>query len=159
MYGLTLIMQSHSALVMTLFFSEIRSNAFLMTLSRHLIDYEVFLVGYMGYTIEEVASVNLSQDHKICVLKMLSLWRCKDGQERVKTVEELLSAMKDVLQRGPYKVLESLIRGKCTECYTKKILEVLCVNICKTPRIRATNIFIIIFFMNLCSIMAHNLVL
>ena len=85
-----------------------------MTLSRQLIEYEVFLVGYMGYTIEEVTSVNLSQDHKICVLKMLSLWRCKDGQDGVKTVEELLSALKIVLQRGSYKVLESVINGKCS---------------------------------------------
>ena len=68
----------------------------------------------MGYTIEEVTSVNLSQDYKICVLKMLSLWRCKDGQVGVKTVGELLSALKDVLQRGPYKVLVNAIRGKCS---------------------------------------------
>ena len=86
-----------------------------MTLSRQLVDYEIFLVGYMDYNIEEVSSVNLSKDHKICVLKMMSLWRCKDGQGGVKTVGELLSVLKYVLQRGPYKVLENLIRGKCTK--------------------------------------------
>ena len=90
-----------------------------MTLSNQLEDYDTFLVGYMGYTMEEVrTSMHLSQDHKICVLKMLSLWRCKDGQDGVKTVEELLSALKDVLQRGPYKVLDNLIRGKYTKCCT-----------------------------------------
>ena len=91
------------------------SNVQLASLSRQLFDYEIFLVGYMGYTLDEVTSVNLSQDYKICVLKMLSLWRCKDRQDGVKTVEELLSALKDVLQRGPYKVLENVIGGKsCT---------------------------------------------
>ena len=85
-----------------------------MTLSRQLIDYEVFLVGYMGYTIEEVTRVNLSQDHKICVLKMLSLWRCKDGHDRVKTVGQLLFALKSVLQRGPYRALDNVINGKCS---------------------------------------------
>ena len=85
-----------------------------MNLSKQLEDYDSFLVGYMGYTMEEVrASMYLNLDHKICVLKMLSLWRCKDGQDKVKTVEELLSVLKDVLQRGPYKVLEKVIRGKC----------------------------------------------
>ena len=85
-----------------------------MNLSKQLEDYNNFLVGYMGYTMEEVrASMYLSQDHQICVLKMLSLWRCKDGQGGVKTVEELLSVLKDVLQRGPYNVLENVIRGKC----------------------------------------------
>ena len=107
-------MQFYCALVITFFFfSEIPSNVFLMTLARQLIDYEIFLVGHMGYTIEKVTSVNLSQDHKICVLKMLSLWRCKDGQDEVKTVGKLLSALKSVLQRGPYKVLENVIDGKC----------------------------------------------
>ena len=67
----------------------------------------------MGYTLEEVTSVNLSQDYKICVLKMLSLWRCKDGQGGVKTVGDLLSALKDVLQRGRYKLLDKVIGGKC----------------------------------------------
>ena len=84
-----------------------------MNLSKQLEDYDSFLVGYMGYIMEEVtSSMYLIQDHKICVLKMLSLWRCKDGQDGVKTVEELLSALKDVLQRGPYKVLENVINGK-----------------------------------------------
>ena len=91
----------------------IPSNVLLMNLSKQLGDYDSFLVGYMGCNMEEVrTSMHLNQDHKICVLKMLSLWRCKDGQDRVKTVEELLSVLKDVLQRGPYKVLENLIRGK-----------------------------------------------
>ena len=86
-----------------------------MNLSKQLEDYDSFLVGYMGYTMEEVtSSMYLSQDHKICVLKMLSLWRCKDGQGGVKTVEELLSVLTDVLQRGPYKVLENVINGKCS---------------------------------------------
>ena len=90
-----------------------------MNLSKQLGDYDSFLIGYIGCTMEEVrASMYLNQDHKICVLKMLSLWRCKDGQDEVKTVEELLSALKEVLQRGPYKVLEKLIRGKCTKYCT-----------------------------------------
>ena len=102
-----------------------------MTLSRQLIDYEIFLVGYMGYTIEEMTSVNLSHDHKICVLKMLSFWRCKDGQDRVKTVEELLSVLKDVLQRGPYKVLENVIRGKWSTIIIISLLYVLICNVTK----------------------------
>ena len=86
-----------------------------MNFSKQLEDYYSFLVGYMGYTMEEViTSLHLNQDHKICVLKMLSLWRCKGGQGGVKTVEELLSALKSVLQRGSYKVLESVIDGKCS---------------------------------------------
>ena len=86
-----------------------------MNLSKQLEDYHNFLVGYMGYTIEEVAvSMHISQDHKTSVIKMLSLWRCKGEQDGVKTVGELLSALKDVLQRGPYKVLESVIRGNCS---------------------------------------------
>ena len=102
--------------------SAIPSNVLLMNLSQQLEDYDSFLIGYMGCTMEEVrASMHLNQDHKICVLKMLSLWRCKDGQDRVKTVEELLSALKEVLQRGPYKVLENLIRGKCTTSCTIKL--------------------------------------
>ena len=87
-----------------------------MNLSKQLIDYDSFLVGYMGYTMEEVAvSMYTTQDHKTCVLKMLSLWRCKDRQDRVKTVGELLSVLKSVLQHGLYKVLENVIRGKCCE--------------------------------------------
>ena len=67
----------------------------------------------MGCTMEEViSSMYLNLDHKICVLEMLSLWRCKDGQDRVKTVQDLLSEVKDVLERGPYKVLENVIRGE-----------------------------------------------
>ena len=85
-----------------------------MNLAKQLDQYESFLVGYMGCSLEEVTnSIYLSQDHKKCVLKMLSLWRCKDGQDKVKTVEELLSALKDVLQRGPYKALGKVIKGKC----------------------------------------------
>ena len=85
-----------------------------MNLSKQLIDYNSFLVGYMGYTMEEVAvCMYTTEDHKTCVLKMLSLWRCKDGQDGVKTVGELLSVLKGVLQRGLYKVLENVIRGKC----------------------------------------------
>ena len=86
-----------------------------MNLSKQLEDYDSFLVGYMGYTMEEVAvSMYLNQDRKICVLKMLSLWRCKDGQGGVKTVGELLSALKSVLQRGPYKAVERVIEGTCS---------------------------------------------
>ena len=70
----------------------------------------------MGYTIEEVrASMHLNLDHKICVLKMLSLWRCKDGQDKVKTVGELLSVLKEVLQCGIYNILEIVIKGKCSK--------------------------------------------
>ena len=97
-----------------IYISAIPSNVFLASLSRQLIDYEVFLVGYMGYTLEEVTSVNLSQDYKICVLKMLSLWRCKDKHDRVKTAGELLSALKSVLQRVPYKAVVKVIGGKCS---------------------------------------------
>ena len=87
-----------------------------MNLSKQWEDHHSFLVGYMGCSMEEVTtSMYLSQDRKICVLKMLSLWRCKDGQDGVKTVGELLSALKSVLQRGPYKVLESAINGKCSK--------------------------------------------
>ena len=86
-----------------------------MNLSKQLVNYDSFLVGYMGYTMEEIAiSMYTTQDRKICVLKMLSLWRCKDGQDGVKTVGELLSVLKDVLQRGPNKVLENVIDGKCS---------------------------------------------
>ena len=85
-----------------------------MTLAKQLEDYGSFLVGYMGYTMEEItSSMYLNLDHKICVLKMLSLWRCKDGQDEVKTVEELLSVLKDVLQCGIYNILEKVINGKC----------------------------------------------
>ena len=95
------------------FISAIPNNVLLMNLSNQLEEYDSFLIGYMGCSIEEVrSSMYVSIDYKICVLKMLSLWRCKDEQDRVKTVEELLSALKDVLQRGPYKVLESVITGK-----------------------------------------------
>ena len=67
----------------------------------------------MGYTIEEImTSMHLSQDHKTCVLKMLSFWRCKHEQDKVKTVGDLLSVLKDVIQPGPYKVVENVIRGK-----------------------------------------------
>ena len=86
-----------------------------MNLSKQLDDHHSFLVGYMGYTIEEVVtSMYLSQDHKTCVLKMLSLWRCKDGQDGVKTVEELLSVLKDVIQCGPYRAVHNVIKGKCS---------------------------------------------
>ena len=98
-----------------------------MNLSKQLEDCNSFLVGYMGYTMEEVAvSINMTQDLKICALKMLSLWRCKDGQDRVKTVEELLSVLKDVLERRPYKVLENVIKGK----YCKKNNTLLPVHVC-----------------------------
>ena len=71
----------------------------------------------MGYTMEEVVtSMHLSQDYKSCVLKMLSLWRCKDGQDGVKTVGQLLSALKDVLQAGPYHSLVTVTEGQyCVE--------------------------------------------
>ena len=85
-----------------------------MTLAKQLEEYDFFLVGYMGYTMEEVtSSMYLNLDHKTCVLKMLSLWRCKDGQDEVKTVGELLSVLKDVLQCGIYNILEKVIKGKC----------------------------------------------
>ena len=94
--------------------SEIPSNVLLMILSKQLEDYHNFLVGYLGYTMEEVTnSMYLNLDHKTCVLKMLSLWRCKDGQDGVKTVGQLLSVLKDVLQRGPYQTLKNVIDSKC----------------------------------------------
>ena len=95
--------------------SEIPNNVLLVGLSKHLEDYHSFLVSYMGYPMEEViTSMHLSQDHKTCVLKMLSLWRCKDEHDRVKTIGQLLFALKDVLQRGPYKTLKGVIDGKCS---------------------------------------------
>ena len=63
----------------------IPSNVLLMTLSRQLIDYEIFLVGYMGYTIEEVTSVNLSQTY-VRGLKVDASLSCDD---RI-TVDRLL---------------------------------------------------------------------
>ena len=98
----------------TRIFLALPSEVLLSSLSRQLVDYESFLVGYMGYTMEEVVtSMHLSQDYKSCVLKMLSLWRCKDGQDGVKTVGQLLSALKDVLLIGPYHSLVTVIEGKC----------------------------------------------
>ena len=91
----------------------ISSRTLLLSLSNQLEDYHSFLVGYMGYTIEEVTnSMHLIQDHKTCVLKMLSLWRCKHEDNKVKTVGDLLSALKDVIQPGSYKVVRNVIRGK-----------------------------------------------
>ena len=123
MYELNWVMQLGIALVMIFFsFSAIPSKALLMNLSKQLKDYDSFFIGYMGYTMEQVrSSMYLNLDHKTCVLKMLSLWRCKDGQDGVKTVGELLSVLKDVLQRGPYKVLKNLVRGKCTKYCTPKL--------------------------------------
>ena len=95
-------------------FLALPSKILLVSLSRQLVDYEIFLVGYMGYNIEEISgTLYLSQDYKTCVLKMLSLWRCKDGQDGVKTVGQLLSALKDVLQIGPHNSLLTVIEGKC----------------------------------------------
>ena len=86
-----------------------------MSLSKQLEDYSSFLVGYLGYTMEEVAvSMHLTQDHKTCVLKMLSLWRCRDGQGGVKSVGQLLYVLKDVLQRASYKALKNVIESKCS---------------------------------------------
>ena len=108
-------------------FLALPSEVLLGSLSRQLVDYESFLVGYMGYTMEEVVtSMHLSQDYKSCVLKMLSLWRCKDGQGGVKTLGQLLSALKDVPLTGPYHSLMTVIVGKCcveskkTEKYVNK---------------------------------------
>ena len=98
-------------------FLALPSEVLLGSLSRQLVDYESFLVGYMDCTMEEVVtSMHLSQDYKSCVLKVLSLWRCKDGQGGVKTVGQLLSALKDVLQTGPYHSLVTVIVGQyCVE--------------------------------------------
>ena len=91
----------------------ISSRSLLLSLSKQLEDYHSFLVGYLGYTIEEVTnSMYLSLDHKTCVLKMLSLWRCKHEQDKVKTVGDLLSALRKVIQPGSYKVVRNVIRGK-----------------------------------------------
>ena len=84
-----------------------------MRLSNQLEDYHSFLVGYLDCSIEEVTnSMHLIQDHKTCVLKMLSLWRCKHEHDKVKTVGDLLSALKDVIQPGSYKVVRNVIKGK-----------------------------------------------
>ena len=94
--------------------SEIPSNVLLMILSKQLEDYYSFLVSHMGYTMEEVVvSMHLSQDHKTCVLKMLILWRCKGSDDKVKSVGQLLSVLKDVLQRGVYQTLKNVIDSKC----------------------------------------------
>ena len=99
-------------------FLALPRETFLVSLSRQLIDYENFLVGYLGYTIEEIAvTLYLRQDYKTCVLKMLSLWRCKDGQGAVKNIEELLLALKDALQIGPYKSLMTVIESMCCIAY------------------------------------------
>ena len=85
----------------------------MLSVSKQLQDYDSFLVAYMGYTMEEVVtSMYLSQDYKSCVLKMLSLWRCKYRHDKVKTVGELLSVMEDVLLSSPYKALKTVINGK-----------------------------------------------
>ena len=84
----------------------------MLSVSKQLQDYDNFLVGYMGYTLDEVVtSMYLNQNYKSCVLKMLSLWRCKYDDDKVKTVGELLSVMKDVLLPSPYKVLTTVING------------------------------------------------
>ena len=83
-------------------------------MSEQLEDYHSFLVGYMGYTIDEImTSMHLRQDHKTCVLKMLSLWRCKHEQDIVKTVGDLLATLKDVIQPGSYNVVDNVVRGRC----------------------------------------------
>ena len=83
-----------------------------MNLSNQLEDYHLFLVGYMGYSMEEVMNnMYVSHDHKTCVLKMLSFWRCKHEQDEVKTVEDLVSALNDVIQPGPYNILRNVITG------------------------------------------------
>ena len=108
-------MSFHNVVLQCNNISEIPSNVLLMILSKQLEDYHSFLVSYMGYTMEEVTnSIYLNLDHKTCVLKMLSLWRCKDGQDGVKTVGQLLSVLKDVLQRGLYQTLKNVIDSKCS---------------------------------------------
>ena len=94
-------------------FLALPSINLLLSVSKQLQDYNNFLVGYMGYTIEEVVTnMYLSQDYKSCVLKMLSLWRCKYENDKVKTVGELLSVMEDVLLPSPYKSLKTVVNGK-----------------------------------------------
>ena len=97
----------------SMFFLELPSLKSLNILATHLVDYNCFLVGYMNCTIEEtMCSMYLSQDYKICVLKMLSLWRCKDGDHSVKSIGDLLNSLKPVLDVGPLKTVKSVINGK-----------------------------------------------
>ena len=85
----------------------------LRILVKHLMDYDCFLAGYMNCTIEEtMSSMYLIQDYKICVLKMLSLWRCKDGDDSVKSIGDLLNSLKPVLDVGPFKIIKSVIKGE-----------------------------------------------
>ena len=94
------------------FLSALPSIEQLLSVSKQLQDYDCFLVAYMGYTMEEVVtSMYLSQDYKSCVLKMLSLWRCKYEHDKVRTIGELLSVMEDVLLPSSYKALKTVIKG------------------------------------------------
>ena len=92
-----------------MFILGLPSEKMLYECSTQLSDYELFLVGYMGYTFEEIASnMHNTSDYKSCVLKMLSLWRCKDGI--VKTIEELLSAL-EMVPYLPIGVVKSAVNG------------------------------------------------
>ena len=92
---------------------ELPSLESLRILAKHLLDYESFLVGYMNCTIEEtMSSMYLIQDYKICVLKMMSLWRCKDVDDSVKSISDLLKSLKPVLDVGPFKIIKSVINGE-----------------------------------------------
>ena len=86
------------------------SGAMLYEISCKLMDYEMFLVGYLGYTFEEIANhMHNTSDYKACVLKMLSLWRCKD--DKVKTIAELLSAL-DMVSELPIHVVKRAVKGE-----------------------------------------------
>ena len=119
----------------------------LLSLSTQLQDYDSFMVGYMGYTIEEVVtSMYLSQDYKSCVLKMLSLWRCKDEICRVKTVKELLCALESVLQYGSYRALKAVIISKLNKFGTLLKIGIaiiyLIYNITKLPSLPVKPLFL-----------------
>ena len=89
---------------------ELPSGAMLHEISSKLMDYEMFLVGYMGYTFEEIAiHMHNTSDYKACVLKMLSLWRCKD--DKVKTIDELLSALEMGSELATH-IVKSAVKGE-----------------------------------------------
>ena len=43
---------------------------------------------------------------------MLSLWRCKDGDDSVKSIVDLLDSLKPVMDVGPFKIIKSVINGE-----------------------------------------------
>ena len=77
----------------------------------------------MGYSIEEVAiNTQFKGDYKSCVLTMLSVWRFQHKDDRVKTIKDLLNVLGDALLPGHFRILQTVINGKCD--YHKCLLEI-----------------------------------